>query len=228
MKPIHGLSVTRELLDSIPSTSYFPYDIECPQCGTVFQKTRKLLLQGLWETEHPRFFCSKTCGDVFRTTAETIPCKQCGTPKKKKQAELKKTPNTFCSRSCAAIYNNAHKTHGTRRSKIELMLEERLRAEFPTLEMVCNQKSAINSELDFYFPSINLALEVNGIFHYEPIFGQDKLDSIQNNDNRKMQACLEHGIELVIIQTQPRTTKEYVDRIMQALEKVICKKILKE
>jgi hypothetical protein len=36
-------------------------------------------------------------------------------------------------------------------------------------------------------------------FHYEPIFGSKKLSSIQNNDNRKFQACLERGIELVIL-----------------------------
>lgn len=34
---------------------------------------------------------------------------------------------------------------------------------------------------------------------YEPIFGQDKLSKIQNNDQRKFQACLEHNIELCII-----------------------------
>ena len=41
--------------------------------------------------------------------------------------------------------------------------------------------------------------ELNGIFHYEPIYGKDKLDKIKNNDNRKFQACLEKNIELAII-----------------------------
>lgn len=46
-----------------------------------------------------------------------------------------------------------------------------------------------------------MAFELNGIFHYEPIYGNDKLNQIQNNDNRKYQACLEHNIELCIIDT---------------------------
>jgi hypothetical protein len=47
----------------------------------------------------------------------------------------------------------------------------------------------------------SLAFELNGIFHYEPIFGDEKLDKITNNDNRKFQACLEKKIELCIIDT---------------------------
>ena len=65
--------------------------------------------------------------------------------------------------------------------------------------MLCNQKDVINSELDFYFPELKLAVELNGIFHYEPIYGEEKLSQIQNNDTRKFQACLERGIELCIV-----------------------------
>lgn len=52
-----------------------------------------------------------------------------------------------------------------------------------------------------YIPSLHLAFELNGLFHYEPIFSLDKLSKIQNNDRRKFQACLERGIELCIIDT---------------------------
>jgi len=34
-----------------------------------------------------------------------------------------------------------------------------------------------------------------------PIHGEDKLEQIQNNDNRKFQACHERGIELCVIDT---------------------------
>lgn len=46
---------------------------------------------------------------------------------------------------------------------------------------------------------MKLAFELNGIFHYEPIYGPEKLSQIQNNDTRKFQACLEQNIELCII-----------------------------
>jgi len=57
----------------------------------------------------------------------------------------------------------------------------------------------IKSELDFYFPELKFAIELNGIFHYEPIYGQDKLEKIQSNDGRKLIACYENGVELAIV-----------------------------
>lgn len=109
--------------------------------------------------------------------------------------------NNFCSSSCAAKYNNAHKTKGYRRSKLEIWIESELQKQYPILYIEYNKKDTIKSELDIYIPSLKLAFELNGIFHYEPIYGPEKLASIQNNDNRKFQACLEQGIELVIIDT---------------------------
>jgi hypothetical protein len=72
---------------------------------------------------------------------------------------------------------------------------------YPDLELICNQKTAIESELDFYFPQLRFAIELNGITHYEPIYGADKFEKIQNNDKRKVIACYEKGIELTIVDT---------------------------
>ena len=81
------------------------------------------------------------------------------------------------------------------------------------------EEDAINSELDFYFPTLRLAVELNGIFHYEPIYGSDTLERIQNNDNRKFQACIENGIELCIIDASAqrnftaKSSQKYLDII---------------
>ena len=53
--------------------------------------------------------------------------------------------------------------------------------------------------MDIYIPSLKLAIEFNGIFHYEPIYGDNKLKRIKTNDTRKFQACIENKIELCII-----------------------------
>jgi hypothetical protein len=119
----------------------------------------------------------------------------------KHKSKLKKTKHHFCSKSCAGKYSNSHKTKGTRSSKLEKWLAEKLVNLYPNLKFHFNRKDTINSELDIYIPSLKLAFELNGIFHYEPIFSKEKLDKIQNNDNRKMQACLEQGIELCIVDT---------------------------
>jgi len=67
---------------------------------------------------------------------------------------------------------------------------------------------------------LKLAFELNGIFHYEPIYGPKKLSSIQNNDHRKFQACAEAGISLCIIDTSGQTyfkestSQKYLDIII--------------
>lgn len=128
-------------------------------------------------------------------------CENCGKEVKRTQSAIRKNKSNriFCSSSCAATYNNKHKTTGTRRSKLEAYLEERLRVEFPDLVLICNGKDAIGSELDFYFPQLRLAIELNGIFHYEPIYGKDKLEQVQRNDQQKSLCCATAGIEFCTV-----------------------------
>lgn len=143
----------------------------------------------------------------------------------RKEARGSKSGHLFCDNSCAALYNNAHKTVGTRRSKLEVWLEAQLRTLYPNLTLLPNDKTAINSELDFYFPELNLAFELNGIFHYEPIYGPEKLASIQNNDHRKFAACIEKSIALCIIDSsrmvnfKESKAKVFLDIICDILDK---------
>lgn len=151
-------------------------------------------------------------------------CSECGENIMKKPSEIKKSKNgnLFCNRSCAATYNNKHKTSGTRRSKMEIWIEEQLKTKY-NFEILFNNKEIIGSELDIYIPHLKLAFELNGIFHYEPIYGDKKFESIKNNDNRKFQACLEKEIEFCIIDTsgskkfKPERDKKY----LEIIEKVI-------
>lgn len=166
-------------------------------------------------------------GDIaYQTPSDKIPvsCNECFMRFHKKPSEIKKSPNHFCSKSCAATHNNKNKTHGTRRSKLEAWLEEKLTDLYPDLEIHFNHKDAIGSELDIYFPTLKLAIELNGIFHYEPIFGESKLEKIQKNDQNKFQSCQSHGISLCIIDTsgqkyfKPKTSQKYLDIIIDILE----------
>lgn len=136
----------------------------------------------------------------------------------------KRAKNNFCSKSCAATYNNINKQKGTTRSKLEGFIQDELSMRFPDLAVVYNEKTIIGSELDIYIPKLKLAFELNGIFHYEPIYGKDKLEKIQNNDDRKFQACLEKGISLCIIDTSSqsyvtkKTSKKYIDIVLGVIE----------
>jgi disulfide oxidoreductase YuzD len=153
-------------------------------------------------------FCSNTCKSNMQNLKIIVKCSCCNKIINKYPNEIMKSKSgfIFCSQSCAATYNNKHKTIGNRRSKLETWLESKLIEAYPNIEFHFNRKDVINSELDIYIPSLKLAFELNGIFHYEPIYGQDKLDQIQNNDNRKFQACVENGIELCLIDT---STQKY-------------------
>jgi len=189
----------------------------CDNCKITFSRESRQL----HKKKRKFLFCSKTCNNSFFTEEIEKPCGNCEKLIVRKRAEYNKSKSNkiFCNHSCSASYQNTHKTHGNRRSKLETWLELELIKLYPMLEFHFNQTNTINSELDIYIPSLKLAFELNGIFHYEPIYGSNKLQQIQNNDNRKFQACLERGIELCIIDSssmknfKPDKAKKYLDVI---------------
>lgn len=170
-------------------------------------------------------FCSLKCKGKASVTKVQVICKSCGATFLKLPSQIKKSSNNFCSRSCAAKYNNTHKKHGTRRSKLEVWIEQQLTTIYPDLEFHFNCKDTISSELDVYIPALSLAFELNGIYHYEPIHGKNKLNQIINNDHRKFQACLENGIELCIIDAsamcyfKPQHSQGYLDIICNIIDR---------
>jgi hypothetical protein len=205
MKPLFDIN----FLDKYKATDKLPFQCEC--CEKTFFNIKKEVKKVL--NNHPAIklkYCSITCRTKKNDKRILICCKQCNKKFKGHNNDY------FCSQSCAATYNNTHKTTGNRRSKLEKYLETELIKLYPDLEILFNNKTIINSELDIYIPSLKLAFELNGIFHYEPIYGENKLQQIQNNDNRKFQACIEHDIELCIIDTsqqkyfKEQTAKKYL------------------
>lgn len=78
-------------------------------------------------------------------------------------------------------------------------MQQQLKLLYPRLRFHFNRTDAIDAELDVYIPRLRLAFELNGIFHYEPVYGPDKLRRTQHNDCRKRQACNERGITLCVI-----------------------------
>lgn len=183
------------------------YLFECENCKQEFSVDGMWLSLNMKMGKNAHKFCSKQCQSKAQIKVVETICTHCKIIiiKYPSQQKRSKSGHHFCSRSCAAKYNNAHKISGTRKSKLESWLQEELKILFPKLHIIHNDVKTINSELDIYLPEFKLAFELNGIFHYEPIYGVEKLASIQNNDNRKFQACLERDIELVILDTSKET-----------------------
>jgi len=145
-------------------------------------------------------YCSIKCRYTFQEKGKEFPCIWCSKTIRKTPAQLRQTKaNVFCSKSCAAHYNNRHKHTGTRRSKLEYYLEQQLKLMCPKLDFLCNANEQIGAELDFYFPKLKLAIELNGILHYLPIYGFEKLKRIQEIDREKADKCAQTGIKLCII-----------------------------
>jgi hypothetical protein len=175
-------------------------EVNCGLCGKLCLKND----QDIKASKCGKVFCSHSCSIKFTRTKErvTVSCGTCGKECIKTQYEIQisKSGKGFCNRSCAATYNNKNKKVGTRVSKLETYLAKRL-TETYSFEICFNRKDAIGSELDIYIPVLKLAFELNGIFHYEPIFGSKKLGQIKSNDTNKFQACQEKNISLCIIDT---------------------------
>lgn len=222
MKPLY----TKEQFENSKSTDKLP--CECRECKNVFYRTKHNIKDSLNVNLKTTIdFCGKICYGISQRTKEKYFCKQCNKEVLKKPSQIKKSKsgNVFCSHSCSCTYKNMHKTTGSCRSKLEIWLELKLTTLYPNLQILFNDKTIINSELDIYFPSLKLAFELNGIFHYEPIFGKEKLNKAKNNDQRKFQACIEHGIELCIIDTSAQkyvkdsTSQKYLDIIKNIISK---------
>lgn len=191
-----NINITQDEFESLKSRDSI--HLECQFCDKVFT-LKKHEVQQIIAGKGAGLFCSRKCASLSSRTREVVNCTQCGAMVEKIPSEI--GINNFCSRSCSAKYNNAHKKHGARRSKLEIYIEEQIIQWQPNLIMICNDCSLIQSELDFYFPELKLAIELNGIFHYEPIYGSDKFERIQFNDAQKIIRCHEAGVELCVIDT---------------------------
>jgi hypothetical protein len=144
------------------------------------------------------FFCSRPCMAQHQIEKIVENCKNCNKPVSRVPSQRKNSVNVFCNSSCSATYNNKHKTHGTRRSKLEQFVEANLQRKYPGLVFISNGLLD-GFEFDLYFPKLQLCIEFNGIFHYQPIYGAKKFEQITNRDNEKVLYCKLKNLQLVVI-----------------------------
>jgi very-short-patch-repair endonuclease len=164
-----------------------------------------------------RNFCSKECLTRGLKKSKTLPCGQCNKPVTKLPAEIRdsKSGKIFCSRSCSVSYHNLRRK-SINRSKIENKFGEELQKLFPKLEFIFNNRQILDGyELDIYIPELKLAIEWNGIIHYQPIYGKDKLQKTQYKDHQKQLICQKLGIDLIVICDLKSNRQILTDAIQQ-------------
>ena len=156
------------------------YILECTGCKNKFTRSGRLYKKRLSNI----YFCNENCYNIFRDKKITKPCCECGIAITRTPSSVRSI-NFFCNSSCAAKYNNKNKISGYRRSKLEIFIESKIKETYPDLEVFYN-KLFHGYEFDIRIPSLNLAIELNGFLHYKPVYGQEKLERIQKNDQEKI------------------------------------------
>jgi hypothetical protein len=196
--------------------------VECRKCGKQTTKSNSRYNEAIkngWN-----FFCSIKCRYCFQEKGSEFSCAWCLKIIRKTPAQIRQIKtNVFCSKSCAACYNNRHKHTGTKRSKLECFLEKQLKLNFPALNFSCNTNRTIGLELDFYFSELKLAIELNGILHFQPIYGFEKLNRIQEIDKEKAKKCDQAGIKLHIIDVsrEPHLTQKIKEKHWKAVKELV-------
>ena len=156
----------------------------------------------------------------------TITCTYCKSPFQRekskyllRQVRFNKKP--YCSKKCQALglleYFNSLTCV---RSKLEMWIEQKLSEKYPNLTIYYNDRQTINGELDIYIPSIELAFELNGIFHYDPIFGEATLKKRQQKDEEKKNECLVKRIELFVIDCRKERKLKNDDVLLYIISKI--------
>lgn len=196
--------------------------VECKNCGKGATKTNSRYNEAIkngWN-----FFCSIKCRYAYQEKGNDFLCAWCFENIRKTPAQIRQTKtNVFCTKSCAALYNNRHKQYGTRRSKLECYLEQQLKSHFPDLHFLSNSRKPIDLELDFYFPELKLAIEINGFLHYRPIYGSEKLKRIQELDKEKALRCSQANIRICVIEVsnEPHLTQNIKEKHWETVKKLI-------
>lgn len=118
------------------------------------------------------------------------------------------------------------------RSQAEQIVIDILRLNFRKISILPNDKTAIGKEIDVYLPDFRVGIELDGIFHYKNIHGDETLQRIQRNDEKKDLLCEERGVKLFRIKLPEKSgdtytflKKEMSDRIVPEIKKLVPKTI---
>lgn len=198
---------------------------ECPQCHIMFVPRHSAmwkLRKGLTK----KLFCSRGCRVLNYQRRVTMPCKICGKSVTRLLSEHRKSKsgNLFCSPECGTIWSNYIGKKFHTRSILEGELEKVIREDFPDLEVVFGENSAIGAEIDIYFPQLKLGIEIHGAYHYYPVRGDwGKFVKTLKNDARKARMAKDAGVILYVLNASQLRGKRAFESYYPQLKALIRK-----
>lgn len=148
--------------------------------------------------------------------------------RKKRQIDSKKRWNNLDETIKENMLNAAHiairksSVEGSKLEKFLLanLIQNGFKPEFHKEEILANTKL----QIDIYLPQKNIAIEVDGPSHFEPVWGQESLKRNRKYDEKKTGLILGKGMKLIRI----KQTKDYSNaranliakKLMQTLEDI--------
>ena len=182
---------------------------KCDECGGKVFRPPSVL------KNRDNIFCSIKCHDAYQNQKTEVECVKCGKKVWKSPSAMLER-HYFCSRECFSKYSFAESFVETEFEKLVKPL---------VLSYVRNDRSVLDGcakhggglELDFYFPDIKFAVEVNGCCHYNPIYGEDVLAGQKVRDKKKRRKCRELGIILRVVKPGDCKYKTYMPRYKRVI-----------
>jgi len=198
--------------------------VSCHGCGANCYKYPNQLRDNISGLH----FCSRDCSDKFKVNKAArqnrdIVCSQCSANFQRYSTQKGKHGKEFCSRSCRMKYFNIHhkinEGSGLSVSYPEEYLNVKLTTEFKDLVISRNNRTFLECgyEMDFFFPDLKFAIEVNGPIHYMPIFGGVRLDAVQAKDSTKYAEMNHKGISFLIIDVSQSISKKKMAMYLDGL-----------
>ena len=199
---------------------YNSVEVECDYdgCGNTTFKTPGKLKRS------KNHFCSIVCFDKFQDKKVEVECLNCGNKFMKQLNEIKRSKKHFCNEVCRKNINK-FKDWGSKRSKLEIAIEKHFKVVFPFIYIDYNETD-IGYELDISVPCLELAMELNGVYHYKAIFGEEKLLKTQETDRKKVVKCRELGIKLFVINvSEDKDNKKVMAQRILQVENIVLDRI---
>ena len=193
-------------------------EVTCLNCEINFNKR-------LSESKRfPNHFCSKDCKWIHSNKQIEVQCLNCNELFKKKESKIKTQPRHCCSIQCFRMLAKYKKNWGSNRSKLEIYVEKRLTEEL-ALNISYNDTS-IGYELDIYLPEMSFAIELNGVFHYKAIYGEEALLKRQEIDRLKAEECVKRNIKLIVINvSEDKDNKRTLEKRYNEIKNLILSRL---